>query len=393
MAATNGMKLSVLALLLLIFFPPKGGDAGGVLPARFNDDITLQLVQQIQDHPPFNGQPVAEVERIFGPAPDGPLHRAITALPRPYTAVLFAAFHEHFAGRAFADNHVGQGDPLCVMLKDFRLLPDAYRPTVAQSTTVLFADLHRAWIINLRDPLPQPDADAQVAVPTLLRPLLLTTDDPNVVIRLDLPTRRYGDLKGRFLDVYVAHYLVPGREASRNEPFLQGRLGIQNQRPTLRLTVLRAFFWVLVVQPFLQLIADNPGLLQGLHRHPPFDLAQLVPAELGGGPGLVPGPAPAPVPEDYEMVEPGNEGVVPRGGGGGEEETNLGPAFELADADLLPDLGLDLPDLVNVFDPFDPERGLDPFDAVPGDDGFPYLAFEGRIGGGGRHGGKYSIVI
>ena len=346
MTATIGMG-AMLALLLFIFSPPP---PPAVL-AVFNDEDMLAEVQRAQDNPTFAGLPVASMERIFA-HPNGPFHQAMNALPRHYLAVLFTAFHEHFALQVFPQQFMVQRGPLCAMLKDFRLAPDFYLPQVHPSVNIRYTNLNLAWMDYQRNRLvtdgafwrerPHLVADAQVTVPYLLKPLLLTPE----VLRPDVvdmapTTRRYGDLEHLFFQVYVAHYLEPGGNQRRMAFFFTGL--VQNQpQPTLRMAVLRALFWMLVVRPFLYLIVDNPGLNQALlQRQPPIDFNQLIPFELFD-------------PRQAQMFDYFNEGDQ------GEEEANPGPAFEFAHPDPLPDIG------------------LAPFDAGPGGGG----------GGDPRRGGE-----
>ena len=326
MTAIIGMG-AMLALLLFIFSPPP---PPAVL-AVFNDEDMLAEVQRAQDNPTFAGLPVASMERIFA-HPNGPFHQAMNALPRHYLAVLFTAFHEHFALQVFPQQFMVQRGPLCAMLKDFRLAPDFYLPQVHPSVNIRYTNLNLAWMDYQRNRLvtdgafwreqPHLDADAQVTVPYLLKPLLLTPE----VLRPDVvdmapTTRRYGDLEHLFFQVYVAHYLEPGGNQRRMAFFFTGL--VQNQpQPTLRMAVLRALFWMLVVRPFLYLIVDNPGLNQALlQRQPPIDYNQLIPFELFD-------------PRQAQMFDYFNEGDQ------GEEEANPGPAFEFAHPDPLPDIGL-----------------------------------------------------
>ena len=273
MMATIGIKL-VLALLFLIFFPPGERE----VQAAFNDEATLQIIDQLQAVPPYNGQPVVEVERIFRLG--GPLQQAMNALPRHYLAVLFTAFYEHFAERSFAQGRSGRGDPLCAMLKDFRLAPDRFLPTTALPPAVhpdqlTFVRLEGFWVDyqlgNYLQDIPRLGPLEPVTLPTTLQPLLfLLTTEGNGENRIDLPTQ-YGELKRRFLRVYVANYLVPGQHHRRTEPFFAGNLN----RPTLRLEVLRAIFWMLVVGPFHQMVNRRQYLEQA--GAPPLLAAQLSP--------------------------------------------------------------------------------------------------------------------
>ncbi len=297
---------SVLALLLLFLL------LFGLSPVLtvFNDDGTLRVIQQISDGPPFNGQPEEEMERIF--APNGPLQAAMTEYPRHYVAVFFTAFEEYLARNAFAVGRRGQGDLLLVLLKDHELLPAVYLPETTQSVNVYFDNLYDVWTTYVDGTLlpslgvffPRRfPADRQVPVPPLLRPLLLAGERPEDEMGIYLDTMRYGDFEQRFFDVYVGRY--PIREVQRRRLyFLQGRA----QRPRLRLAVLQAYYWMMVVRPFLYLVESN-------RRHyPRINPAQLTPTGDFDADQVVPAPAPAPVP--VRRAHGGGAGG--RGGGNGD---------------------------------------------------------------------------
>ena len=278
------MKSSLKLLLFLLLF--------GFSPVLtvFHDDGALRAIQPILNNPPFNGQPEAEMERIFA-SPIGPLQMAMTEYPRHYIAVFFTAFEEYLARIAFVRGHRGQGNHLLVLLKDHNLLPEVYLPQTTQSVNVHFNRLYDIWATYAdRTLVPslgvvierRPPPDAQVPVPPLLRPLLLTEARPEEEVRrtwllqmgIYLPTIRYGDLVQRFFEVYVGRYPI-GTTNRRQLYFVQGR----DERPRLRLAVLQAYYWMMVVQPFLQLVESNR------FHFPRINPAQLTPTgsrDLGG---------------------------------------------------------------------------------------------------------------
>ncbi len=223
----------------------------------FNDDETLRAIQIISDGPPYNGQPETEMERIFA-FPNGPLQAAMIDYPRHYVAVFFTAFEEYLARNAFHLGRRGQGDRLLVLLKDHKLLPAVYLPETTQSVNVHFDQLYNVWATYAdRTLVPslgvafegRPPPDAQVPVPPFLRPLLLTGEQLEEEMGIYLPTMRYGDLEQRFFEVYVSRYPT-GTTNRRRLYFVQGR----DEGPRLRLAVLQAYYWMLVVRPFLQLV-------------------------------------------------------------------------------------------------------------------------------------------
>ena len=301
---------SVLALFLLFLL------LFGLSPVLtvFNDDGTLRVIQQISDDPPFNGQPEEEMERIF--APNGPLQAAMTEYPRHYVAVFFTAFEEYLTRNAFAGGRRGQGDRLLVLLKDHQLLPEVYLPEAAQSVNVYFDTLYDVWVTYVdRTLLPSLGvffprrfpADRQVPVPPLLRPLLLTGERLEEEMGINLPTMRQGDLEQRFFDVYVGRY--PTETSNRRRQyFVQGR----PPRPRLRLAVLQAYYWMLVVRPFLYLVESN-------RRHyPRINTAQLTPTGDFDADQVVPAPAPAPAPAPVPVRRAHGGGGGGRGGGNGD---------------------------------------------------------------------------
>ena len=275
---TTQIKFPFLAFLLLPFFSAE-------VLAVFGDTATLNDIQQAQTAPPFNGRPQAEVERIFA-HPNGPLLQVMNALPRLFTFALFTAFREYFATGPFSPNRrnpTGQGDRLLVLLGDNRLLPTTYLPGTGRVANAHFVRLSNDWTEYLAGSLLPPEGVGVVQerahppeehlmeVPPMLGPLFLLGQEEAIP---------YGHLKQRFLGVYVRRY--PTTDTHRRQKYFNERYRAQR----LRLAVLQALYWMLVVRPFLGLVADNPGLLD-----PAINFMQMMPAAIVFVP---PPPAPPP---------------------------------------------------------------------------------------------------
>ncbi len=274
----------------------------------------LQILHTVRDtlnrQPNDDGQlSQAEVMRIFShhppdPAPAGPLQRAINAQPALYAALLFTVFRGYFAEEAFPpeDRNAGRRNPLLVMLKEQYLLPERYNPPGRLSVTVRFEALNTDYIAHLDGRLVpadqaaallaqvgvlpdtnDPDPNQVLAVPELFQPLLVTERVPDEPVGRMQAEQRYGDLEDRFLQVYVANYLVP---VGRRNLFLGGL------RPSTRLVVLKTLYWMLVVRPFQGVIVEHPELFPGID---PNELAPDRAFAQARVEARVPVPAPAPV--------------------------------------------------------------------------------------------------
>ncbi|KAH9390827.1 hypothetical protein TYRP_006411 [Tyrophagus putrescentiae] len=274
----------------------------------------LQILHTVRDtlnrQPNDDGQlSQVEVMRIFAhhppdPAPAGPLQRAINAQPALYAALLFTVFRGYFAEEAFPpeDRNAGRRNPLLVMLKEQYLLPERYNPPGRLSVTVRFEALNTDYIAHLDGRLVpadqaaallaqvgvlpdtnDPDPNQVLAVPELFQPLLVTERVPDEPVGRMQAEQRYGDLEDRFLQVYVANYLVP---VGRRNLFLGGL------RPSTRLVVLKTLYWMLVVRPFQGVIVEHPELFPGID---PNELAPDRAFAQARVEARVPVPAPAPV--------------------------------------------------------------------------------------------------
>ena len=322
MSILTRMKSVMVVLLLLLFSFALSQDV-------FDDRRLLQIARQTLNLQPDGGQQSqAEVERIFAhhppdPAPAGPLQRAMNAQPALYAALLFTVFREYFAEVVFPrPNALGQRDPLLVMLTDYHLLPERYTPTTIVTLTARFGTLRTDYIAHLVGMLipadqaaavlaqvgvlpdtNDPDPDQLVAVPALFQPLLVRAENEPMPAE-----QRYGPLEHRFLRVYVARYLQP---INRKNMF------VVEHRPLLRLAVLRALYWMLVVRPFQAVIRNNRGLFPGINPNElapaqapvPAPIQALAPAIIhtyvfypARGFALAPAPPPPPLPQSKCLI-------------------------------------------------------------------------------------------
>ena len=284
----------------------------------FEDHAILLTVRRALNRLPNAGQLAEqEVERIFA-HPNGPLHQAMNAQPELFAALLFTVFRAFFAEEVFPpeDRNAGQGNPLLVMLKEHQMLPRRYTPDGRRTVLCHFTALHTAWTAHLGGrlvpadqeatvrrqvgviaPHNDPDPNQLVPVPLLFQPLLVTAGNEPMQAE-----QQYGALEDRFLEVYVARYLVP--EIRRN-------YFVQNNRPLMRLTVLQTLYWMLVVRPFQEVVAAHRDLFENVNPNQlmpalNFDAAPVLPRPgpgrgrgggrgrgRGGGRGPGPGRAPA----------------------------------------------------------------------------------------------------
>ena len=293
--------LLALSFLLLFFcscIPPPPATAQSV----FHDENTLQVVQEwlVELHLlGFDSRP--EVERIFA-YPDGPLQAAMSAQPRIYAALLFTVFEPYLAEVTFNEEiddlneRLGTNDRLLVLLKDHRLLPVALGGTrpgnYRVAVDIPFGQLHHHWEQYLDGTLlepahfqgevvdiPMPDPDQQVPVPGPIQPLLVEEEGGGGGNLEDF--QRLGHLEERFLNVYVEQYPVLTRDRIRE--FFERTLGDR-----LRLAILQALFWMLVVRPFQAVIRQHPRLF------PLVNADALTPNLVVVAPAVA-GPAPRPL--------------------------------------------------------------------------------------------------
>ena len=298
--------LLALFFLLLLFcscFPPPPAAAQSV----FHDENTLQVVQEllVELHP-LGFDPRPEVERIFA-YPDGPLQAAMSAQPRIYAALLFTVFEPYLTEVTFfneeeiddLNERLGANDRLLVLLKDHRLLPVALGGTrpgqYRVAVDIPFGQLHRHWEQYLDGTLlepaqlqgevvdiPMPDPDQQVPVPGPIQPFLVEEEEGGGGRRGHLEDfQRFGHLEERFLNVYVEQYPVLTRDRIRES--FERTLGNR-----LRLAVLQALFWMLVVRPFQTVIRQHPRLF------PLVNADALTPNLVVVAPAVA-GPAPRPL--------------------------------------------------------------------------------------------------
>ena len=260
-----------------------GGRGGGnphqaqTFAAVFGDKANLAVVAEVIYAE--ENWPLTEVERLFA-APTGPIHRAMEARPQIFAAVLFAVFEEHFAGHedVFVQNartHE-RGSAICVFLKDRGLLPVLYAGVTAAAATMQYNRLSTAWedyldgtllpdnlgvtLAAIRRHIPT-NLEALVDVPPVMRTFFLTREQPQ-----KQPRQRYGRLRdGLFLGTYVEHYPLDNRR--RTEHYFAN--SAENKA---REGLVKTLFWLLVVRPFQEVVAQVPHLF-------PIQAGELTPRD------------------------------------------------------------------------------------------------------------------